>query len=164
MFSREKTINMKYSRAALALEVLSWLLVVGILVYVLQIYAGLGEAVAAAFGESGEVLEYRPKQVVLMQPIAAVFAYIVLTGIGIVFRRAVVPGEEYPILERVLLAVLGVKCVYLIYKLGKCFFVLNELPTPLWLYVALAAALAAVIVFALLSCLRCARTRREGEA
>lgn len=162
MFSQDKKINMKYSRPALAMEVLSWLLMVGILVYVMQVYSSLGDTVASAFGKDGAVLEWKPKQVVLMQPIAAVFVYIVLTAIGIVFRRAVLPGEEYPVLERVLKAILEAKCVYLLYKLGKCYFILNELPTPLWLYAVLAAALAAVVVLAVISCVRC--TGRRGDA
>lgn len=162
MFStHDKTINMKYSRPALILEILSWLLVVGILVYVVQVYSTLDSTVAATFGPGGEVLEYKPKQVVLMQPIYSIFIYIVLTAIGIVFRRAVVPGEEYPVLERVLLAILGGKCIFLVYKLGKCFFVLNQLPTPPWLGIAFAAAGAALLAFTVYSCLKQTKKRNQ---
>lgn len=157
MFFREKKINLKYSRFALLLELASWLLVVGILVYVLQVYNGLGDSIPAVFGKNGEVLEMKPKQVVLMQPIIAVFVYIVLTAIGIVFRRAVVPGEEYPVLERVLLAVLGIKCIYLVYKLANCYYVLNLLPVPIWLRVLLAAAWVSVISASVFSCIKQAK-------
>lgn len=158
MFSREKKINLKYSRLALLLEIASWLLVVGILVYVLQVYAGLDGSIPAVFGKNGEVLEMKPKQVVLMQPIIAVFVYIVLTAIGIVFRRAVVPGEEYPVLERVLLSILGIKCVYLLYKLGNCYYVLNSLPAPIWLRILLAVALVFIVAAAVFSGIKQVKT------
>ena len=46
-------------------------------------------------------------------------------------RLLFLPGEEYPVLERVLLGILGVKCVYLAYKLGKCYFVLSQRPVQI---------------------------------
>ncbi len=161
MFQRDKKINMKYSRSALILEVLSWLLVVGVLVYVIQVYPSLGDTVATSFGANGQASEWGAKAVVLMQPIAAVFVYIVLTGIGVVMRRAVLPGEEYPVLERVLLAVLGVKCVYLAYKLGKCYFVLGQRPVPLWLDLAFVAVLLMIVALCICACIK--RGKRTCE-
>lgn len=159
MFKRDTKLMLKYSRTAAVLEVLGWVLMAAVLIYSIQAYSSLGDSIATAFDSRGVPTEWKAKAAALMHPITAVFVYIVLTGIGIIVRRAVSPDEDYPILRRVLIALLCAKAEYLLYELAATYFTMSQQPAPALLKVLFVVAEFITVLLTVFSCIRCRRAK-----
>lgn len=120
MIRREK-LQLKYTRTALTLEIISWFLVVGMLILTVNLYSGLSATIPVSFSADGSVLSYGPKEGAVAGVVIAVIIYIILTGIGVVIRRSAPPDTPCPRLSAALTCIIVLKILYLLWETGRTY-------------------------------------------
>lgn len=118
MIRREK-LQLAYTKPALVLEIISWVLVVALLIITVTLYSGLADTIPVSFSPDGSVLEYGPKEGAVAGTVITVIVYIILTGIGVVIRRSCPPDTPLPRLSAALTCLLALKAVYLAWEIGR---------------------------------------------
>ena len=120
MIRREK-LQLKYTRPAIALEVASWLLVVGLLILTVNLYSRLEATIPVSFAPDGSVLSYGPRESAVAGVVIAVIIYIIVTGIGVVIRRNTPPDTPCPRLSAALTCVLALKALFLAWEICRTY-------------------------------------------
>lgn len=161
MIRREK-LQLKYTRTALVLEILSWLLVVALLIVTLNLYSKLGDTIPTEFSPDGSVLAYGPREGGVAGVVIAVIVYIIITGLGVVIRRSAPPDTPCPRLSAALSCVLALKALFLAWEIGRTYCRLSCIRIRPWLTPAAIAAGAAVIVFTVLFILKLSRAAENS--
>jgi|GEM_PF-6977489 len=141
---KDKKIVLKYTPISMSLEALCFLLFTIGLVLAVNMYPEAPELVPNRYSISGEILEWSGSAAALIHCILAVFAYIILTGLGIIIRRLSPHNNEHSALGATLLALLLVKAVYLASAMLKTYCAMSALPMPFWAGFALPVALALI--------------------
>ncbi|MBR3397531.1 MAG: DUF1648 domain-containing protein [Lachnospiraceae bacterium] len=156
MIRREK-LQLKYTRTALVLEILSWLLVVALLIVTLNLYSKLGDTIPTKFSPDGTVLAYGPRESAVAGVVIAVIVYIIITGIGVVIRRSAPPDTPCPRLSAALTCLLALKALFLAWEIGSTYCRLSCIRIWPALTPAAIGAGAAVIAFTVFFILKLSR-------
>lgn len=136
---------LRYSAFSVALEVLSSLIIIGMLCMAITLYPQVGEMFPIEFGSNGEVLREAPRATAMFHPVMAVIFYIIITGACLAVRQSAPPDTPCPRLAAALNGVSLCKAVYLLHETGVTYCNMSFVPVFPWLLPA-AIALGAVIV------------------
>ncbi|MGN1001142.1 MAG: hypothetical protein ACI4PC_00095 [Oscillospiraceae bacterium] len=127
-----KAIVLKYSHLSILIEVLGWLLIMAVLLTAVGLYPGI-EQFPTDFSEGGEVTGWTVREVAMARPIYAVIIFVIITGLGVIIRRAAPPDTPCPRLCAVLNVLQSCKLVYLAYTLVAVWYELHLMPVPTFL-------------------------------
>lgn len=159
MIRREK-IQLTYTRPALALEIISWILVVTLLILTVSLYGRLGPSIPISFAPDGSVLSYGPKEGAVAGVVIAVILYIIITGIGVVIRRSAPPDTPCPRLSMALTCILALKVLYLIWETGRTWCRLSCI--KVWNFLTPAAVITGAVIIEVTAA-RILRISRRAE-
>ncbi|MCL1896268.1 MAG: DUF1648 domain-containing protein [Clostridiales bacterium] len=157
MFGK-KEFTVKYTPAALILEMASAGLVVAILLLAADLYPGAPGAVPRHFGAGGAIDGWGERQAALIMPVLSVYLYLILTGFGVIARRIPARGSGSQagsgsgaqaasgsgaggVFPAVLMAVLCIKVVFLAYALPYTHSVMLAQALPAWASLILPAGI-----------------------
>lgn len=136
---------LRYSAFSVALEVLSSLIIIGMLCMAITLYPQVGEMFPIEFGSNGEVLREAPRATAMFHPVMAVIFYIIITGACLAVRQSAPPDTPCPRLAAALNGVSLCKAVYLLHETGVTYCNMSFVPVFPWL---IPAAVAAGVVIA----------------
>ncbi|MDR3209753.1 MAG: DUF1648 domain-containing protein [Oscillospiraceae bacterium] len=160
MFKDKKTV-LTYTLAARVMELLGFLLLMTVMYVVALIYPDAPPELPTHFDANGLADAWDVKEIALQQPILAAFLYIVLTGVGVIIRRAVPRDNPGGALSAAMTTLLCAKAVYLAYAVLDTYYAVSGLREPRWLAFFLPAGLAVTAAFGARSILR-RRKARNG--
>ena len=138
---------LRYSAFAVALEVLSSLIIILMLCMAITLYPSVGETFPIEFGSGGEVLREAPRATAMFHPVMAVIFYIIITGACLAVRKSAPPDTPCPRLAAALNGVALCKCVYLLHETGVTYCNMSYIPVFPWLLpaaIALGVCIAAI--------------------
>lgn len=114
---KQKKIVLKYTPAAMALEILSFALLIAMLLVIAMLYSETPEPAPRSFDLAGRITDWGPKVVALVTPIISTIIYVIISGIGLVFRRYVPENNQQGIMAAVLMLLLALKAEFMVYSL-----------------------------------------------
>lgn len=129
---KDKGIIWKYAPTALVLEGIGVALILLVLFLTATLYPDAPNSVPRHFTAGGVIAEWGEKRLALLWPIAAVYVYLILTGVGLLVRRMPADGKTKDRLSMVLMLILCVKIVFLLFVLAGAYATMLAQDLPLW--------------------------------
>jgi len=159
MIRREK-LQLKYTRPAIVLEILSWVLVIVLLILTVNLYSRLEGTIPVAFSPDGTPLSYGPRESAVAGVVIAIIVYIIITGLGVVIRRNTPPDTPCPRLSAALTCVLALKALFLAWETGRTYCRLSCMRR--WPFLDPAAVIAGIVIIAVTAVIILRITRASG--